>query len=75
MEHFYIDLKKGLLVKSFVETVGKLSGTCNIIQGRTVLDATSILGIYSLDLSVPLLMRTENCTEEDAELLRGFVVS
>jgi len=72
---YFIDLRKGALVKPFVEAVSRLSCACSVVQGRTVLDAKSILGIYSLDLSELLLMRLENCTEGTTDLLKEYIVT
>lgn len=39
------------VVKQFVNDLSKMEGNFNLIAGRYVIDANSIMGIFSLDLS------------------------
>ena len=41
-------------VKAFVVTVSKYPGDATLTSGRYVVDAKSIMGIFSLDLTHPL---------------------
>lgn len=41
-------------VKSFVNEISKFSNDFDLISGRYVIDAKSIMGIFSLDLSKPI---------------------
>ncbi len=41
-------------VKSFVNTVSQFESDFDLISGRYVIDAKSIMGIFSLDLSQPI---------------------
>ena len=41
-------------VKSFVNTVAKFDNDFDLVAGRYVIDAKSIMGIFSLDLSKPI---------------------
>ncbi len=41
-------------VKSFVNTVTKFDTDFDLVSGRYVIDAKSIMGIFSLDLSKPI---------------------
>ena len=43
-------------VKSFVNTVSKYDFDVDLISGRYAVDAKSIMGIFSLDLSKPIKM-------------------
>lgn len=43
-------------VKGFVNTVAPLEGDIDLSSDRYVVDAKSIMGIFSLDLSNPLLL-------------------
>lgn len=50
-------------VKSFVNTLAKYDYDFDLISGRYVIDAKSIMGIFSLDLSSPIELNihaTEN---------------
>ena len=50
-------------VKVFVNTVSKYDFDVDLISGRYAIDAKSIMGIFSLDLSKPLKMQvySDNC--------------
>ena len=41
-------------VKSFVNDISKFNYDFDLISGRYVIDAKSIMGIFSLDLSKPI---------------------
>ena len=41
-------------VKSFVSTISKFDNDFDLVSGRYVIDAKSIMGIFSLDLSKPI---------------------
>ncbi|MDO4765338.1 MAG: HPr family phosphocarrier protein [Eubacteriales bacterium] len=63
-------------VKSFVNMVGKYSADFDLISGRYVIDAKSIMGIFSLDLSKPITLKIHdsNNIEEILEDLAPFLV-
>ena len=52
-------------VKNFVTTVTKCNYDVDIVSGRYAIDAKSIMGIFSLDLSKPLELRvhSDDCDE------------
>ncbi|MBQ2798766.1 MAG: HPr family phosphocarrier protein [Ruminiclostridium sp.] len=62
-------------VKNFVTIVTKCSYDVDIVSGRYAIDAKSIMGIFSLDLSKELELRvhSDNC-EELIEELDSFIV-
>ena len=41
-------------VKSFVSDISKYESDFDLVSGRYVIDAKSIMGIFSLDLSKPI---------------------
>ena len=41
-------------VKSFVNEIAKFDNDFDLVSGRYVIDAKSIMGIFSLDLSKPI---------------------
>ena len=41
-------------VKGFVSTITRYDGDFDLVSGRYVIDAKSIMGIFSLDLSKPI---------------------
>ena len=54
-------------IKDFVNIVGKYSYEIDLVSGRYVIDAKSIMGIFSLDLTKPI--RLEIHSDDCAELL------
>ena len=63
-------------VKSFVNTITQYEYDFDLISGRYVIDAKSIMGIFSLDLSKPidLAIHAENCLDEILEVLKPYLV-
>lgn len=63
-------------VKSFVNTLSKFDTDFDLVSGRYVIDAKSIMGIFSLDLSKPidLNIHTENDAEEILQALSPYIV-
>ncbi len=52
-------------VKSFVNIVTKYSTDLDLVSGRYVIDAKSIMGIFSLDLSKPIELNIHDGEESD----------
>ena len=52
-------------VKSFVNEITKFECDFDLISGRYVIDAKSIMGIFSLDLNKPITLGIHN--EEDID--------
>lgn len=63
-------------VKSFVNTLSKFDTDFDLVSGRYVIDAKSIMGIFSLDLSKPidLNIHAENDVEEILQALSPYIV-
>ncbi|MBQ4293533.1 MAG: HPr family phosphocarrier protein [Lachnospiraceae bacterium] len=53
-------------VKSFVNEISKFDFDFDLISGRYVIDAKSIMGIFSLDLSKPIDLKIHTEQDEDA---------
>ena len=56
-------------VKSFVNDITKFNADFDLISGRYVIDAKSIMGIFSLDLSKPI----DLCIHADDESVNGIL--
>lgn len=56
-------------VKSFVNDITKFDNDFDLVSGRYVIDAKSIMGIFSLDLSQPIELTIH--AEDDAEILEA----
>ena len=63
-------------VKSFVNDITKFDYDFDLVSGRYVIDAKSIMGIFSLDLSKPidLNIHTEDGTDEILNVLKPYIV-
>lgn len=63
-------------VKAFVNDVTKFDADFDLVSGRYVIDAKSIMGIFSLDLSKPidLNIHSEDDTEKVLEALKPYIV-
>ena len=63
-------------VKSFVNASAQFDFDFDLISGRYVIDAKSIMGIFSLDLSKPidLAIHTENNIDEIMEVLKPYII-
>ena len=63
-------------VKSFVNAISQFEFDFDLISGRYVIDAKSIMGIFSLDLSKPIDLAIHAETEVDdiMEALKPYLV-
>ena len=63
-------------VKSFVNSITQFDFDFDLISGRYVLDAKSIMGIFSLDLSKPieLAIHSEANIDEIMEVIKPYLV-
>ncbi len=57
-------------VKSFVNTISQFDTDFDLISGRYVIDAKSIMGIFSLDLSSPIDLTIH--AENDSDILEAL---
>lgn len=75
MTTFNILLSSSNDVKDFVNIVSKYDFDVDFSSGRYVVDAKSIMGIFSLDLSKPVKVdvHSDNC-EAFMEELEKFIV-
>ena len=63
-------------VKSFVNDITKFDSDFDLVSGRYVIDAKSIMGIFSLDLSNNIDLNIHSETEVDTilETLKPYIV-
>ena len=63
-------------VKSFVNDISRFDYDFDLVSGRAVIDAKSIMGIFSLDLSKPieLNIHAEEGADEVIEMLKPYIV-
>lgn len=75
MKSFKIKLNSINDVKTFVELVCEFDFDVDLVSGRYVVNAKSLMGIFSLELASPVTMRvyTEE-TENFEKRLSAFIV-
>ena len=62
-------------VQEFVELVRQFDGDIDLSSGRYVVDAKSIMGIFSLDLMNPITMTIHNDNCDDIiDSLKAYIV-
>ena len=63
-------------VKNFVNDITRFDSDFDLVSGRYVIDAKSIMGIFSLDLSKPINLSIHNDAELDTimEILKRYII-
>jgi phosphotransferase system HPr-like phosphotransfer protein len=63
-------------VKSFVNDISTFDSDFDLVSGRYVIDAKSIMGIFSLDLSKPIVLNihSEDTIDTILEVLKPYLV-
>ena len=63
-------------VKSFVNEITKYDNDFDLVSGRYVIDAKSIMGIFSLDLSKPIDLNIHSESDLDTilETLKPYMI-
>ncbi len=76
MKTVHISLNSIDKVKAFVNEITKFDNDFDLVSGRYVIDAKSIMGIFSLDLakSIELNIHSENNVDEILEVLSPYIV-
>ena len=76
MKSFEILLSSISDIKAFVNIVNKYEFDVDLTSGRYVVDAKSIMGIFSLDLSKPidLNIHAEDDAADVMEVIKNYLV-
>lgn len=59
-------------VKKFVDIMARFRGYFDLVSGRYVVDAKSVMGIFSMDLSKNLELRILETNEQEKEILTAI---
>ncbi len=64
-------------VKSFVNDINRFDCDFDLVSGRYIIDAKSIMGIFSLDLSKPITLNihADKNVDEIMEILQPYLVN
>ena len=76
MKTVHISLNSIDKVKAFVNDITKFDNDFDLVSGRYVIDAKSIMGIFSLDLSKPIELNIhyESNVDEILSVLQPYIV-
>ena len=76
MKTIQISLNSIDKVKAFVNDITKFDNDFDLVSGRYVIDAKSIMGIFSLDLSKPidLSIHAGDNMDEILEVLKPYTI-
>ena len=72
MREVQISLKSIDDVKHFVQTITMFDGEFELLSGKYIVDAKSILGLFSVDLSKPVRLRIEADDAKIDEILKAI---
>lgn len=71
MKSIKIRLQSIEAVKDFVNIMGQFQGYFDLAAGRYVVDAKSVMGIFSMDLTKELELRIMETNEQEKEILEA----
>ena len=74
MKTIYVLLNSAEKARHFVDDVSYVEGSATIRFGRNSIDAKSIMGVFTLDLSKKLKLEIENWKEEYDILFKKYLV-
>ena len=75
VQSVFISLPTVKAVQEFVARISKLDGDFDLENGKYILDAKSLMGILSLDLSKPIKLTIENDTAETMQAVEPFIAA
>lgn len=73
MKEFCVSLSSVEKIKDFVNVTNRIDGKVFLLSGRYTVDAKSIMGIFSLDLSKPMNLEIEVWKEEYKDMFERFL--
>ena len=74
MKTVYVNLNSIDKVKAFESDVCKLDGDFDLVAGKYIVDAKSMMGIFSLDLSKPVQLNIHQETLEKMNIFAKYIV-
>lgn len=72
MKTYKLDLNSIERVKGFVSAISNMKGYFDLVSGRYVVDAKSIMGIFSMDLSENVELRILETNEKISEIEKAI---
>ena len=74
METVYVYFSTVMEVKRFVESISPLDGEFDLIDGRYVVDARSLMGIFGMNLTKPIQLRIHKNSKKAIQAIKSFIV-
>ena len=74
MKSVFVNLNSVEKVKQFESDICKLDGDFDLVSGKYIVDAKSMMGIFSLDLSKPVQLNVHQVTQEKMDALAKYFV-
>jgi len=74
MKSVRVFLPSVMAVKKFVECLSPLDGHFDLVDGMFIVDARSLMGIFAMDLTVPIELRIEKATSQALSAIDSFIV-
>jgi len=74
MRTVYVYFSAVMEVKRFVESISSLEGNFDLIDGRYIVDARSLMGICGMDLTKPIRLRIQKDSKKVMKAIESFVV-
>jgi len=74
MKAIFVNLNSIDKVKRFESDICKMEGDFELVSGKYIVDAKSMMGIFSLDLSKPVLLNIHQETDEKMSVLAKYTV-
>ncbi len=59
-------------IKNFESLIADMKGKFALCSGHYVVEAKSVMGILSMDLSKPILLKISDTSEKNVEILRQY---
>lgn len=60
------------IIKKFESAIANMKGKFSLCSGHYVVEAKSVMGILSMDLSKPILLKISDTSEKNVEILRQY---
>ena len=74
MDTVYVYFSTVMDVKRFVESISSLDGEFDLIDGRYVVDARSLMGIFGMNLNRPIQLRIHKNSKKAMQVIKSFIV-
>ena len=59
-------------IKNFESLIADMKGKFALCSGHYVVEAKSVMGILSMDLAKPILLKISDTSEKNVEILRQY---